>query len=85
MRIIIDEQPKAPVYQPGDIIVVRSGTYIIYKVPNKEEYHLISANFNSWANGTYHDINDMVNNIKRNNEAFRHYSKDEYELKLVKK
>lgn len=85
MNIVIKEQPKVIGYQVGDIIVVRSGTYIIYKVPNKEEYHLVSTNFNSWANGTWHDINDMVNNIKRNNETFRHYSKDEYELLLGKK
>ncbi|ARQ95067.1 hypothetical protein FLAPJACK_156 [Bacillus phage Flapjack] len=85
MRIIIEERKSEPVYQVGDIIVVKSGTYIIYKVPNKEEYHLVSTAFNSWANGTYDDIKDMVNSLKRNNEFFQHYSKDEYDLKLVKK
>lgn len=85
MNIIIEEKPKELSYQVGDIIVVRSGTYIIYQVPNKAQYHLLSNKFKTWANGTWDDINDMVNSIKLNNEIFQHYSKDEYELKLVKK
>ncbi|QVW29008.1 cell wall hydrolase [Bacillus phage SWEP1] len=85
MDIIIEARQKIAVYQAGDIIESRGDIYIIYKVPNKDEYHLVDSNFKSWANGTWDDINEMIDDIQRNNPTFRHYSKDEYDLKLVKK
>lgn len=85
MNIVIEEKPKVAVYQVGDVIKSRNDIYIIYKVPNKDEYHLISDDFKSWANGTWDAINEMIDDLKRHNSSFQHYSKDEYELKLVKK
>jgi len=84
MRIIINEPAKVENYQVGDIIILKSGTYTITKTPAQDKYYLLCDNHKDWANGSWSSINDMIKNVK-GNPHFKHYSKDSFQLRLVKK
>ncbi|QEM43209.1 hypothetical protein CHOTACABRAS_155 [Bacillus phage Chotacabras] len=84
MHIILDDRVEEPIYQVGDVISTKNGTYIIYKTPNEPEYHLVTTTFKSWGNGRWVNIIDMIDDLKRNG-AIKHYSRDDYDLKLVKR
>ncbi|ANY29288.1 hypothetical protein [Bacillus phage PK16] len=80
------EKKKELEYQVGDIIFTQSGnTYFIVKLPNTGEYALMRQDMRAFASGRFQTIEFLIKDLRRFHPDFKHFSKAEYELTLVKK